>query len=163
MLFDYLPIILHFSYCRNFIFKGIYLQLNPDLDTFMEYQDSLRLRISDINYGGHLGHVEFIHLLHETRMRFLRQFNLSESDIQGHALIMRNLNVTYKYQAFWNDELHIHIKLRLDGAKIIFSYHVKNHTQQNDTGLAEAVMMLVNKDKRMPVKPDLFMGLMSQS
>ncbi len=31
----------------------------------IEYIEIIKPRISDINYGGHVGHVELIHLLHE--------------------------------------------------------------------------------------------------
>ena len=40
------------------------------------FTTTLDVRISDINYGNHLGHDSLISLLHEARMRFLKQTGL---------------------------------------------------------------------------------------
>ena len=39
----------------------------------IEYVEKIKPRISDINYGGHLGHMELLGLLHEVRaLTFIR-------------------------------------------------------------------------------------------
>jgi acyl-CoA thioesterase FadM len=111
----------------------------------LKYDDNLRPRIADINYGGHLGHMELIGLLHEIRMRFLKLYGLNEVDIFGHALIMRELSLTYKNQVYWNDKLNFKVKLSFNGAKIIFDYVVSNLTQNNQTAIVTKKMVLINK------------------
>lgn len=122
----------------------------------IEYIETIKPRISDINYGGHLGHVELVSLLHEVRAQFLKKHGISEIEIDGCALYMKDLQLNYTNQAFWDNELKIHMTLESDGAKIIFKYIVHNLVSNNTTAKAEATMVLVNKDNQKPLKPDLF-------
>lgn len=123
------------------------------------YQNTLRIRISDINYGNHLGHVELINLLHEVRMQFLQEYGLSEIDMKGAVLIMQHLNVTYLKQAFWNNELAIGMTCKQQGVKMIFDYVIHNLTLHNKTAVAETHMVLIDQQKQKVIKPDLIMDL----
>ncbi|MHB1949651.1 MAG: acyl-CoA thioesterase [Gammaproteobacteria bacterium] len=122
----------------------------------IEYIETIKPRISDINYGGHLGHIELVSLLHEVRAQFLKKHGLSEIEIDGCALFMRALQLDYINQAFWDNELKVHMTVELSGAKIIFKYIVHNLANDNITAKAEATMVLVNKNNQRPLKPDLF-------
>lgn len=122
----------------------------------LEYTDTIKPRISDINYGGHLGHVELVSLLHEVRVNFLNQYSITEVDINGHALIMRSLNLKYKNQAFWGNNLKIKMQMQLEGARIIFNYLVFNSTLENETAIANATMVLLDKKNGKPVNPEIF-------
>ncbi len=42
------------------------------------FSATLEVRISDINYGNHLGHDSLVSLLHEARVRFLRHLGYTE-------------------------------------------------------------------------------------
>ncbi len=125
----------------------------------LEYTDTIKPRISDINYGGHLGHVELLNLLHEVRVRFLNQYSLEETNIKGHVLIMRSLNLTYKNQVFWGNDLEIKMYTKIDGAKIIFDYRVFNSTLKNETAIAEAAMVLLDKEKGRLIKAEFFIRM----
>ena len=67
------------------------------------------VRITDINYGGHLGNDSMVSLLHQARMLFLDSLGYSEMDIEGVALIQGDLAVTYKGESFFNDVLRFEI------------------------------------------------------
>ena len=77
-------------------------------DTYL-FATELNVRISDINYGGHLGHDALISLLHEARVRWLRSLGYTEADIEGSPLVISDLAVIYKAQAFHGDVLTIEI------------------------------------------------------
>lgn len=121
----------------------------------IEYIDTIKPRIYDINYGGHLGHVELVELLHEIRAQFLKKHQLSEINILGNFLVMRNLNLDYLNQAFWDNELNVIMQITCDGAKIIFNYTVLNLSLNNKTAAAEAKMVLIDKNQK-PIRPDIF-------
>jgi YbgC/YbaW family acyl-CoA thioester hydrolase len=108
------------------------------------------------DYGGHLGHIELINLLHEVRVQFLRKYDLNEIEINGSALIVRELQIKYINQSFWNDELKVHLTLRSDGAKIIFHYSIYNLSNHNMTANADIMMVLMNKNNQKPLKPNIF-------
>lgn len=84
-------------------------ELKISLPTQFIFTTSLPVRITDINYGRHVGHVEFIGLLHEARIQFLYQHGFSEMDIEGRGIIMTNLQMQYKKQCFYGDVLYIQI------------------------------------------------------
>lgn len=67
------------------------------------------VRITDVNYGGHLGNDSMVSLLHQARMLFLDSLGYSEMDIEGVALIQGDLAVTYKGESFFNDVLRFEI------------------------------------------------------
>ena len=69
------------------------------------FKTELSIRITDINYGNHVGHDSFISLLHEARLRFLHNIGFSEANIDGKALILSDLVVSYESQAFYGDKL----------------------------------------------------------
>lgn len=120
----------------------------------LEYTDTIQPRISDINYGGHLGHIELISLLHEIRLRFLNLYSLTEDNLGGNVLLVRNLNITYKNQAYWGNNLEINMQMKISGAKILFNYNIVNLTSKNETADAEIVMVLFSKQHKRIVKPE---------
>lgn len=122
----------------------------------IEYIEKIKPRISDINYGGHLGHMELLGLLHEVRAQFLKNKNLSELEIDNCALVMKQLTLDYINQAFWDNELEIRMVVESNKAKIIFTYIVYNLEKNNLTAKAEASMVLFNKNTQKIFKPNLF-------
>lgn len=67
------------------------------------------VRITDINYGNHLGNDALVSILHEARMRWLRSGNYTELDVEGASLIMGDLSVEYIAEAYYADVLHISV------------------------------------------------------
>lgn len=67
------------------------------------------VRITDINYGNHLGNDSIVSIIHEARVQWLQQHGFSELDIQGVSLIMRDLAVQYRHEGFYGDELTVAI------------------------------------------------------
>ena len=56
------------------------------------------VRITDLNYGNHLGHDTLVSLLHEARARFFKFHELSEGNVDGVGVILTELEVGYKKQ-----------------------------------------------------------------
>ncbi len=73
------------------------------------FKTELTVRITDINYGGHLGNADVLALMHEARVRFLKSFGYSEINIEGFGSIMLDSVVIYKAQAFAGDILQIEV------------------------------------------------------
>ncbi len=69
----------------------------------------LRVRITDMNYGNHLGNDALVSLLHEARVAWLQSMGYSELDVAGVGLIMGDLAVQYVNESFYGDQLHISI------------------------------------------------------
>jgi len=74
-----------------------------------QFSTEIAVRISDINYGGHLGHDSIISLIHEARLRFLKAYGFTEADIDGFGLIIVDLAILYKAEVFYGDILTIEV------------------------------------------------------
>ena len=82
----------------------------PEAGKFV-YSTSIKPRISDINYGNHLGHDRLFSLLHEVRLQFLASHGFSETDIDGCSIILADLAAVYKAQINYGDELKVELAL----------------------------------------------------
>lgn len=68
---------------------------------------SIKVRITDINYGNHIGNDSFVAILHEARMQWLRQHNFTELDIDGVGLTMSDLGIEFKNEGFYGEEIEV--------------------------------------------------------
>ncbi|MBM7073552.1 hypothetical protein JQC92_16175 [Shewanella sp. 202IG2-18] len=67
----------------------------------------LPVRISEVNYGDHLGHAALASLLHQTKILYFKRNNIDERDIHGIGAIVRRLEIDYRGEAHFNDCLLI--------------------------------------------------------
>ncbi len=72
---------------------------------------NLQVRITDINYGNHLGNDSLVSLLHEARAKWLSSLGYSELNLEGVSLIMNELAVNYHSESFYADELEISLAI----------------------------------------------------
>ena len=83
----------------------VQLQL-PDTFTF---QTEIPVRITDINYGNHLGNDAILSMMHEVRVQFLQNLGYSELDVEGAGLIMSDTAIIYKGEGFYGDVLTVRV------------------------------------------------------
>jgi acyl-CoA thioesterase FadM len=67
------------------------------------------VRITDINYGNHVGNTAFVSIIHEARVQWLQQHGYTELNIEGAGLIQADLAVEFKSEGFYGDVLEIKI------------------------------------------------------
>ncbi len=67
------------------------------------------VRITDLNYGNHVGNDSFVGILHEARVQWLHQHNFTELAAGGVSLIMADLQMEYKKESHYSDVLSISI------------------------------------------------------
>ena len=70
---------------------------------------TIPVRITDINYGNHVGNNSLAEIIHEARMQFLQQHNFTEMEVCGSSLIMNELSIEFKNEAFYKDVLEVKI------------------------------------------------------
>lgn len=80
-----------------------------DLPARMLFSCTLPVRITDVNYGGHVGNDSLLSLLHEARLQFLRSMGYSEKDVEGRGIIMTDAVLVYKSEIFYGETLTIEI------------------------------------------------------
>jgi len=78
-------------------------------DSF-EFTATIPIRITDINYGNHVGNDSVLSLLHEARMQFLNSYGFSELDCAGVGLIMKDVVIEFKKEIKYGQILEIDVK-----------------------------------------------------
>lgn len=78
-----------------------------DLPEHFPFSTELRVRVTDVNYGGHMGNDSLLGLLHEARVRFLDSYSLTELNIFGFGIIMADSVIVYRSEAFCGETLII--------------------------------------------------------
>lgn len=128
------------------------------IDNFT-FATEIDVRISDINYGGHLGNDRYLALFQDARLRYLQQFGYSEISIGDNtSLIMSQAHIDFKAEAFWGDRLKIYVRIAIIKAiKFRFEYVIVSHDDENKviaTGYTEMVGFdyPARKIKKLPVQ-----------
>jgi Predicted thioesterase len=77
-------------------------------EKFFDLEIKIPVRITDINYGNHVGNDSMVAIIHEARMQFLQQHGFStELDIEGIGLLMSDLVVEFKNESFYKDVIKV--------------------------------------------------------
>lgn len=87
------------------------------------FTTDIRVRISDINYGNHLGNDAVLSMIHEARMQLLGSWGYTELDAGGCSLIMRDTEIAYRGEAFYGDLLQVDIFAELTGPRSFDLYY----------------------------------------
>ncbi|MFI4921561.1 MAG: acyl-CoA thioesterase [Gammaproteobacteria bacterium] len=78
-----------------------------ELPASFPYVVELEVRVSDLNYGNHLGNDAVLSLIHEARRRYIRALGSDEIGADGVGFVVADSAVIYRAQAFYGDALRI--------------------------------------------------------
>jgi len=120
-----------------------------DLPEAFTFSTELSVRISEINYGNHVGNDRMVSLLHEARLRFLQSHGLNEFNISGVGLIVTDLVVKFKSEAFVGDLLKIEVGVTdFNKYGCDFIYRVTNAEDERTVTLAKTGVVFFDYDER---------------
>jgi len=74
-----------------------------------KFSTLIDVRITDINYGGHLGNDSVLGIIHEARVRLLASKNFTEDNIDGVGIIMMDAVINFSSEGFYGDKLRIDV------------------------------------------------------
>ena len=74
-----------------------------------KFSTIIKIRITDLNYGGHVGNDSFLSLIHEARQQFLNSFGYSELKLEDTSLIMIDAGIEFKKELNYGDEVKISV------------------------------------------------------
>ena len=108
------------------------------------------IKQEDLNYGNHVGNERALLFFQWARESFLRQNNLSETNIgDGSGFIQVEATVQYKKQLFLDQ------KIEIKGLKIIFEHEIYNGQDLAITGTA-TVLAYNYKEQKVKKVPSNF-------
>jgi acyl-CoA thioester hydrolase len=116
------------------------------------YKTEIPIRISDINYGGHLGNDSVLSLVHEARLQFLNHLDYSESNVEGVGIIMIDAAIQYKSEGFYGDKLLIEVAVTdFSSLGCDFVFKLKNKNSNKEIALAKTGIVFFDYEKRKTV------------
>ena len=100
---------------------------------------TIPIRITDINYGNHVGNDAFVGIIHEARMQWLQQNGYTEMNFAGAGLIMSDLAIEFKKETFYGDALIVKL-YATEISKVSFDllYEMLVMSEQNNVLVAKA-------------------------
>ncbi|WP_299705697.1 thioesterase family protein [uncultured Pontibacter sp.] len=121
----------------------------------VSFEAAIPVRITDLNYGAHLGNDALLSILHEARLQLLRHFGYTELDLGGASLIMADVAIEYKGEGFYGDVLTL--KLAFDDIHkygFDITYHVLNQDGK-EVARAKTGMLCFNyQERKLMALPD---------
>jgi len=80
-----------------------------ELPSSFDFHTTIPIRITDLNYGGHVGNDTILSLIHEARLQFLKQFGYSETNLAGKGMIMSAVAINFKNELFYGDTVKVSV------------------------------------------------------
>lgn len=109
------------------------------------HRQPLSVRITDMNYGRHLGHDAVISIMHEARVNALAQLGMSEGDMGGYPCVAADLAVQYQAEARWPDSLVVETAIPAPGPRAIAVFHrIRRSGDDRLVATARINLMLVD-------------------
>ena len=99
---------------------------------------SIPVRITDLNYGGHVGNDTVLSIVHEARMQFFKRYGYTEMNFAGAGMIMADAAIEFKSELFYGDTV-IAFVAAAEFSKIGFDLFYKLEKQTGDTTTLVAV------------------------
>src|SRR5689334_12868761 len=84
-------------------------RIRIQLPSHFNFSTQIPIRITDLNYGGHVGNDTVLTLVHEARMQFLKSLGYTELQIEGKGLIMSDAAIEFKAELFYGDVITVKV------------------------------------------------------
>jgi len=84
-------------------------RIRIQLPSHFNFSTQIPIRITDLNYGGHVGNDTVLTLVHEARMQFLKSLGYTELQIEGKGLIMSDAAIEFKAELFYGDVITVQV------------------------------------------------------
>jgi len=112
----------------------------PDQFTF---STKIPIRITDLNYGGHVGNDTVLSLIHEARVQFLKHFGYEELNVEDVSLIMSDAAIEFKTELFYGDIVTAFVAAS-DFSRVGFGLYYKLVREKTIVAVAKTGMICYN-------------------
>lgn len=112
-------------------------RIKLDLPAFFPFKTTIKIRITDLNYGGHVGNDTVLGLMHESRVQYLNYLGYDNevNAIEGMGLIQTDAAIVYKAETFYGETLLVEVAAN-DFNKYGFDFVYKLSNAENNKEVA---------------------------
>ena len=138
-------------------------RIKIELPEHFSFTTEIPVRITDLNYGAHVGNDTILSLIHEARMQWLTKLGYtSELNIEGIGLIMADAGIEFKSELFYGEKIFASVAvagLTKIGFDVYYKLEKGDSVDRSLIALAKTGMLCFDYQKRKLVSvPDLFRG-----
>jgi acyl-CoA thioesterase FadM len=80
-------------------------RIKIDLPEKFSFSAIIPVRITDLNYAGHVGNDSILAIIHEVRVLFFVHYGYTELNLAGVGTIMSDVGIEFKRELFYGDVL----------------------------------------------------------
>lgn len=123
-----------------------------------EFSTKIPVRITDINYGNHLGNDSILSLIHEARVQYMNNINIPELDKNGFGMIMLDSAIIYKSEIHYGDALKFDISVEeISERGCEFYYRILSEKNSAVAAYAKTGIMFYDyRIKKVSRTPEIF-------
>jgi acyl-CoA thioester hydrolase len=106
-------------------------RVKVELPQQFPFSTTIPVRITDLNYGKHVGNDTILSMIHEARVQYLKQLGYGELDLAGVGVIMSDVAIEFKSELFYGDEVLASVAAG-DLSRISFDLYYKLEKRSGD-------------------------------
>ena len=121
--------------------------------TSYNFLTNISVRITDLNYGNHVGNDAFLSLIHEARVQFLASKGYSELNVEGFGLIMADAALQFKSELHYGDIVSIEVAafgFSKMGFDLVYRLSKQQSAKTIVVGIAKTAMVVFDYNARKP-------------
>ena len=139
-------------------------RIKIELPAHFSFTTNIPVRITDLNYGGHVGNDTVLSIIHEARVQFLKHAGFDELNAAGAGLIMSDVAIEFKHELFYGDIIKVSVianDFSKVGFDIVYKLEKENAGKNIVSAIAKTGMVCYNYElkKIMTVPEELKMKL----
>lgn len=124
-------------------------KLEMNLPTNFSFETELSIRLTDLNYGGHMGNDRILVYAQEARQKFFNNIQCSETELFGVGTIMTDAQIVFKSEGFFNNEIIIKVAVtNINKYGFELFYLMQNLTTKKDLAWAKTGIVCFDYEKR---------------
>lgn len=142
-------------------------RIKLDLPEKFSFSTNITIRVTDLNYGGHVGNDSFLSLIHEARQQFLISHGYKELEIAGIGLIMADVAIEFRKELNYGDIVKISVAAKdFDrlGFDLFYKMEVMDGHEMALAGKAKTGMICFDytEKKKVPVPEEVIKKISAQ-
>jgi acyl-CoA thioester hydrolase len=126
-------------------------RIKIELPEKFHFTCKIPVRITDINYGGHVGNDTILSIIHEARMQFFKHFGFSEMQFAGAGIILADVAIEFRNELFYGDTIIAYVAAG-EFSKVSFDVFYKLEKELNGkrilVALAKTAIVCYDYEKK---------------
>jgi acyl-CoA thioester hydrolase len=111
------------------------------------FSTTILIRITDLNYGGHVGNDTVLSLIHEARVQYLRSFDYGEMNFEGVGMIMIDAGIEFRSELFYGDKIKAFV-VATEFSRAGFNFYYKLMKDETVVAVAKTGMVCYDYEKK---------------